>query len=171
MGTWLFAAMYYCENYELIRDVLLGLDENDVVSINICRNLLDSPNMQTELIYISSNYSFLPLLIEGLEKRNLHISESLSMIEKAYTNIGNSQGDIGKAIEAKFISIIKKNINLKTLQGIAKIIDGYDKIVSENVKKYRTMRFSVSSLHLSRLVTWKELSANVRICYGQIDSK
>ena len=77
MGTWLLAAMYYCENYELIRDVLLGLDENDIVSINICRNLLDSPNMRTKLIYISSNYSFLPLLIEGLEKRNLHISESL----------------------------------------------------------------------------------------------
>ena len=31
--------------------------------------------------------------------------------------------------------IIKKNINLKTLQEIAKIIDGSDKIVSENVKK------------------------------------
>jgi len=32
------------------------LDENDVVSINICRNLLDSLNIRTELIYISSNY-------------------------------------------------------------------------------------------------------------------
>ena len=30
-GTWLSAAMYYCENYELIRDILLELDENDVV--------------------------------------------------------------------------------------------------------------------------------------------
>ena len=107
------------------------------MSINVCRNLLDSPDMRTELIYISSNYnySFLPLLIEGLEKRNLHISESLSMIEKAYINISNSQGDIRKAIEVKFISIIKKNINLKILQEIAKIIDGSDKIVSDNVKK------------------------------------
>ena len=57
------------------------------------------------------------------------------MIEKAHTNIGNSQGDIGKVIEAKFISIIKKNINLKTLQEISKIIDGSDKVVSKNVKK------------------------------------
>ena len=70
---------------------------------------------------MSSNYSSLPLLIEGLEKRNLHISESLSMIEKAYTNIGNSQGDIGKAIEATFIPIIKKNINLKTLQELQQL--------------------------------------------------
>ena len=47
------------------------------------------------------------------------------------SNISNSQGDIWKAIEAKIFSIIKKNINIKTLQEIAKIIDGSDKIVSK----------------------------------------
>ena len=57
-GTWLSVVMYYCENYELIRDILLGLDENDGVSINTCRNSLDYPNMRTELIYISSKCNF-----------------------------------------------------------------------------------------------------------------
>ena len=44
------------------------------------------------------------LLMSGLEQRNLHISESFSMIEKACTNIGNSQGDIGKAIETVYFN-------------------------------------------------------------------
>ena len=59
---------YYNDNFELVANVLGKLDEEEAESIAITKELLLLENIRNELIYISSNYAFLPVLIENLEK-------------------------------------------------------------------------------------------------------
>ena len=123
-GTWINAAIYYNDNFELVANVLGKLDEEEAASIAITKKLLLLENIRNELIYISSNYGFLPGLIENLEKQNLHICESIVIYEKVWINICSAQGDIAKCIKNKLTAIFNKNGNFRKIEAIAKIIQG-----------------------------------------------
>jgi len=132
-GTWLSSAMYYCVNFDIIRDIILELDEDEVISIGKCKDLIESENIRSDLTYIYSSYDFLPLLIKRLEQRNLHLSESIAMYENTQMNLENAKGNIANAISQKFDTIMKRNINFKNLQCIAKCLDGSEKMLAENI--------------------------------------
>ncbi|KAL4100784.1 hypothetical protein QTP88_020815 [Uroleucon formosanum] len=59
-GTWLKAAIYYCDIYELIRDIITSFDEKDSVGVENSQKYLSDPDVASNLIYIKSNFGFLP---------------------------------------------------------------------------------------------------------------
>jgi hypothetical protein len=54
-GTWLDAAMYYCENYSTIEKIVSELDSNEASSIKFVKELFSS-DLSGKLAYIKSNF-------------------------------------------------------------------------------------------------------------------
>jgi len=51
-GTWLNAAFYYCDNLEIIKEIILQLNNKDSISIKKSQDLIKDPNLKANLIYI-----------------------------------------------------------------------------------------------------------------------
>lgn len=49
-GTWLNAAFYYCDNLEIIKEIILQLNSEDSISIKKSQDLIKDPNLKTNLI-------------------------------------------------------------------------------------------------------------------------
>ena len=67
-GTWLTAALYYCEHFPIIEVIINQFDKGDAISIAKCQQLLIGDiNLKNKLIYIKSNFSHLPVAITKQE--------------------------------------------------------------------------------------------------------
>jgi len=58
-GTWLSAANYYCEHFETLKEIILGLNREDATSIEKDQDLMDDFDLKSDLIYIYSNFGTL----------------------------------------------------------------------------------------------------------------
>lgn len=63
LGTWLNAAIYYCEYYEPIRSIINKLNKEDIESIAIKQNVFAKVNLKHNLMYIKTNCSTLRISI------------------------------------------------------------------------------------------------------------
>jgi len=59
-GTWIKAANYYCEHFEQIKLIINYFDDNDAVSIKNSKKYLSDHNIEAQLVFIKSNFGFLP---------------------------------------------------------------------------------------------------------------
>lgn len=65
-GTWLNASMYYCDHFELIKEIINQLDGEDAVAVSKAQNLFSNVNLKHNLIYIKAiikNIKFVDLLL------------------------------------------------------------------------------------------------------------
>ncbi|VVC24287.1 Hypothetical protein CINCED_3A023829 [Cinara cedri] len=116
-GTWLNAAKYYCENYEVTKSIINKLDENDASSIKKAKDIFYHPDLKANLAFISSNYNFLSTYITRLEKQNMMLSESISIVKTVKEKLPSPQGAKGKAIYKKLENVLSKKIkDLKLLK-------------------------------------------------------
>uniref|UniRef100_A0A2S2NDW7 DUF659 domain-containing protein n=1 Tax=Schizaphis graminum TaxID=13262 RepID=A0A2S2NDW7_SCHGA len=125
-GTWLEAANYYCEYYEVIKNIINKLDENDASSIKKAKDIFNNPDLKANLAFISSNYSFLSTYITRLEKQNMMLSESISVVKTVKEKLQSPQGAKGKAIYQKLENVLSKNEGFKIIEKISNILDGID---------------------------------------------
>lgn len=51
-GTWLEAAMYYCDNYEPFCEVINMSNKEDAISIENVQNLIQEPSLEGNLAFI-----------------------------------------------------------------------------------------------------------------------
>ncbi|KAL4141628.1 hypothetical protein QTP88_004236 [Uroleucon formosanum] len=98
-GSWIEAAIYYCENFGAIRHVVNCLDENDADSIR--KPLL--------------NY-----------KKNVLLSDSLAVVQNVQQKFSLLKGNHGKPVLTKLQTVFEKNNGLGVLEKISKILDGED---------------------------------------------
>ncbi|KAL4097517.1 hypothetical protein QTP88_022289 [Uroleucon formosanum] len=115
-GTWLDAANYYCENYEVIKNIINKLDENDASSIKKAKDIFNNPNLKATLAFISSNYSFLSTYITRLEKQNMMLSESISVVKIVKEKLQSPQGEKEKAIYKKLENVLSKNKGFEIIE-------------------------------------------------------
>ena len=125
-GTWLNAAFYYCENFDTIKNVVTKFDKNDAVSIEYVLDLLSNSELQSNLIYIKSNFVTLPDSIAKLELSKISLADSIKIIEAEKINIQQAPNNVGRQIQNKLNAVFEKNTDYNTMQTISKILDGED---------------------------------------------
>jgi len=123
-GTWLEAATYYCDNYKAFCDVINMLNEKDAVSIEHVKKLIQEPTLEGNLIFIKTHFSFIPNKITFLEKQDVLLADSISSFEEIVKKISETPGSIGKLINNKLNTVLKKNTAYGLLKNIKDIISG-----------------------------------------------
>ena len=79
-GTWLEAANYYAENFDILKQILDDhLNEDDAASIAAARLLFCKHGIREQLAYIKAWFTELPNAIAKLEDTKLHIIESVKL--------------------------------------------------------------------------------------------
>ncbi|KAE9529999.1 hypothetical protein AGLY_011461 [Aphis glycines] len=122
-GTWLSAAIYYCENYQLIKSIVMKFDKEDAVAIENAQKLLNDTNLELNLTFIKANYGNLPKYITTLETSGLSLTNSINIIAQVQNEIGTDNSSIGISIKKKLEAVIEKNLGFKTMKHISNILE------------------------------------------------
>jgi hypothetical protein len=70
-GTWITASNYYCDNLNIIRSVFEKLNNDDAVSIKEAKKYINKNCIDTDLIFIKSNFSTPTTSLKKLQEQNL----------------------------------------------------------------------------------------------------
>lgn len=130
-GTWLSAANYYCEHFETLKEIILGLNREDATSIEKAQDLMDDCDLKSDLIYIYSNFGTLSDSITQLETFGLSLHHSIKIVQDVENKIQQAGNRVGQDIKNKLKSVLDKNTGFKTMTTISKILNG-EKVSNQN---------------------------------------
>lgn len=128
-GTWINAAIYYCENIQKIRNVIEQFDTDDAVSILQAKEVLSEKSLDSSLIYIKSNFKILATAIENLEKSGMTLFDAINIVKNVEQSLKSNQNDKGIAVFKKFQKVIQNNKGFGILCTISNILNGEDNTI------------------------------------------
>jgi hypothetical protein len=70
-GTWLDAAVYYANNFQDFKKIVLDFTNTTTKAIRDCKDVMQRQELQNNLVFIKANYNFVSKTIEYLEKQQL----------------------------------------------------------------------------------------------------
>lgn len=73
--------MYYCEHFKAINKVVDMLDADDAAAIEKVKQIICDKKVQSNLIFIHTNYGFLTSAITGLETRGTLLVEAIQIVD------------------------------------------------------------------------------------------
>ncbi|KAL4148721.1 hypothetical protein QTP88_002890 [Uroleucon formosanum] len=132
------------------------------------KDIFNNPNLKATLAFISSNYSFLSTYITRLEKQNMMLSESISVVKIVKEKLQSPQGKKEKATYKKLENVLSKNKGFEIIEQISNILEGIDNSMENledlNVSDLKFYKFApVSSVDVERsFLRYKNLLANNR---------
>ncbi|KAL4148425.1 hypothetical protein QTP88_002670 [Uroleucon formosanum] len=123
-GSWINAAIYYCEKLITVRRVIEKLDEDDAASIKKTKKYIIKPGLESNLAYIKSNFTILVEGINKLQTKGLSLITVLKIIEDIEESFKSLRGEAGTIVKNKFKTVFENNNGLSTLKRISKILSG-----------------------------------------------
>lgn len=118
-GTWLNAAIYYCEHFSEVKSIVDSFDQTNAESIAESQKKFADRTVQSDLAFIKSNFSSIPTSIVKLETKGLAINESIEIVELVRANLDSlSQDKFGKKLDA----VLARNPGYKQIVEISKLI-------------------------------------------------
>ncbi|KAF6212452.1 hypothetical protein GE061_012975 [Apolygus lucorum] len=124
ISTWLRKAIYYAEHYDKLKDVIETFDEADSQAISKAKAALHDSTVIQNLAYVKSNMSAIPDLITSLESEGALLTECVGKVERFIEESETSGGAIGERLRKKLQAVLKRNPGWKTVQEVAKILNG-----------------------------------------------
>ncbi|KAL4112028.1 hypothetical protein QTP88_015876 [Uroleucon formosanum] len=131
-GTWLKAAMYYCENFKAIKKVVHLLDADDALAIGKVKKIMSETDLESNLAFIYTNYGFLTTAITCLETQGTLLTDAIKTVENVENKLNTIKCSKGITIYKKFEEVIAKNLGFKILTKISKVMLG-EEITMDNL--------------------------------------
>ncbi|KAL4085242.1 hypothetical protein QTP88_027101 [Uroleucon formosanum] len=123
-GTWLKAATYFCEHFEILKTIIMGLNKDDSTSVEKAQDLINDDNVKHNLIYINANFGTLADSITKLETSGLRLYDSIQIVQDILIKIESAAVNrIGNEIKNKFKAVLAKNTGFQTMSTISKILN------------------------------------------------
>jgi len=123
-GTWLKAATYFCEHFEILKTIIMGLNKDDSTSVEKAQDLISDDNVKHNLIYINANFGTLADSITKLETSGLRLYDSIQIVQDILIKIESAAVNrIGNEIKTKFNAVLAKNTGFQTMSTISKILN------------------------------------------------
>lgn len=97
------AALYYGEHFQIVNSI----NKDDVISFETARKYIEQLHIQTQLIFIKSNFWFLVNAKTCLAKQGMTHASAVSIVEDAKiksTQIGGVQGKTVKTVNRNSIA-------------------------------------------------------------------
>lgn len=123
-GTWLEAALFYCENFCQLKDLISELSDESSQSLTDVKQLFENKEIKQQLSFIKTNYSFLSKTITQMEESNLSLIQSVELVKQSEVAFRNVTGNIGGKIFQKFRNVTEKNSGFQFLSQVANILLG-----------------------------------------------
>ncbi|XP_022181214.1 uncharacterized protein LOC111041295 [Myzus persicae] len=95
-----------------------------MVSIKNSKKYLSDQNIESQLVFIKSNFGFLPDLITRLENQEIPLIDSISIVEEAKEKLIKINGVMGNIIKIKIESVLSKNKGYQAVFKISEILNG-----------------------------------------------
>lgn len=126
--TWINAALYYANNYEIFKKVINALNSSDAKAIYDLKKCYEDKEVQLkqELAFISANLHFIPNAIKKLETKGMPLSESTQIIQNISNDIEKLSGVYSAPLKSKFKGLIEKNEGFRDIMSISRKIDGQE---------------------------------------------
>jgi hypothetical protein len=123
-GTWLDAAMYYADNFEGFKEVVLDFSESTSQSIKDCQTVLKNQEIKQNLAFLKANYKFVSTTIKKLESTGPTLVEAVEIINNFQIAVSRVPGRVGKFVTTKLNEVLSKNTGYKVLENISNIFKG-----------------------------------------------
>ncbi|KAL4112208.1 hypothetical protein QTP88_016039 [Uroleucon formosanum] len=121
--TWINAVKYYCTNFNELKSIIEEFEEESE-SVRVAKRLFKMPSIQSNLVYIVSNFGFLPDTITKLETRRVLLSKSVDIVYNVQIKLEECNGEVAKLILDKFNKVISKNKGWENIKKINQVLIG-----------------------------------------------
>lgn len=177
-GTWINAVKYYCTNFNELKSIIEEFEEESEC-VRAAKRLFKMPSIQSNLVYIVSNFGFLPDTITKLETRGnkyyfyvfyifyilkytvyvlgVLLSKSVDIVNNIQIKLEECNGEIAKLILDKFNKVISKNKGWENIKKINQVLIGEttsdDDLSSSNLNldNYLSMKYApITSVDVER---------------------
>lgn len=108
-GSWIKAACYYCEHHETLKSIVNSLDAEEAISIKNAQKYFADHNLAANLVFIKSNFGFIPDVMTGLEAKNIPLSDAIKIIDNVFLKLNQIPGTVGKMVQEKINDVLEKN--------------------------------------------------------------
>lgn len=132
-GTWLDAATYYAENFEVVEKVVSELNPEDAQSIEEAQEVLRSKNIRGDLAFIKSNLACISSTILKLEAKGTPLKSSVELVEKLYNSLGCLKK---KDFSQKLRKVMDKNVGYQQLRKVNSVLENGE-TVDESIQHFR----------------------------------
>ncbi|KAL4131518.1 hypothetical protein QTP88_008813 [Uroleucon formosanum] len=122
-GTWIKAVQYYCKYFNQIKSVIEDFEEESQC-VKVVKQLFQNVSLQSNIVYISTNFRFLPDIITTLEGKGESLTKCINIVLDAEKKLNEAHGDIATAISGKLNRVLLKNKGWKQLLDINTILCG-----------------------------------------------
>lgn len=123
-GTWIEAALFYCENYAGIKQVVDAFNPEDASHIAAAQQVLNSEQLNRDLAIIQADYSTLPSSITKLSTQGILLTQAISHLQDVQYKLQHAAGQIGMRVKDKFIAVLERNPGYKLLAMISNYLNG-----------------------------------------------
>jgi len=90
----------------------------------MAQKYIGQKNIKNQLVFIKSNFAYLPNTITSLEKQGLSLASSISLVEDARLRLTQINGELGMSIKTKIENVLIKNKGYQLLIKISNILSG-----------------------------------------------
>ncbi|KAJ4437546.1 hypothetical protein ANN_17691 [Periplaneta americana] len=96
-GTWIQSVVYYSKYFKEMVTVIDKLPETDSAAcVKAVKDCLNDSRVKNDIVYITSNFSFIPTSIEQLEREKQSLCSQIAIVKEAQVNIHSALGETGK---------------------------------------------------------------------------
>jgi len=99
--TWVKSACYYYEHHETLKSIVNSLDKEEAISIKNAQKYYSDLSLAANLVFIKSNFGFIPDVMTSLEAKNMPLSDAIKIIEDVFLKLNQVPGTVGKMIHEK----------------------------------------------------------------------
>jgi hypothetical protein len=145
MGNLAKCYKLFCENFSYVKKVLLELNHEDSATIKETKELISKSSLEANLIYIKSNFGFIPSEIKKLEASGILLSESINKIKQIETTLSLAPNAMEETISNKLKNVLLKNNGFKVLRNISAILDSENTTSRNGILEELTLNEMVHS--------------------------
>ena len=123
-GSWVEAAVYYANHFEVLNAFVAGLDAEEAMSIATAQGVFKEPSLESDLAAITSAFGTLPLIIMELESSDKPLVESVTIISDFRRSVAALSSEHFEGVRRKCWNVFEQNHGFQRLILIAQFLHG-----------------------------------------------
>lgn len=133
-GTWLNAALFYADNFSVIKEIIATFDSNNSAYIKSAQEAMAAKGAVAKLNYIKAHFSKLPEVIKKLETSGTPMTENYRIIEDFYNELYSAPGALAASAAEKMKLVLKNNPGYELFNQICGVLNGSSENVPAKIK-------------------------------------